>query len=237
MTLTHFAIIAVCAYLLGSLSFAIIVSKLTLGKDIRNYGSGNAGLTNAYRTMGAKKTLLVLLGDIAKGAAAVSIGMVLAGPVGKLTAGIFVILGHMFPLYFGFKGGKGVLVGAVMLAFFDWRVFGIAFALFLLSVIVTKWISLGSILGAVSFPITTWVFYRDPVRRSSYSCTARISDASSAERKTNFPSRARKPCLTERRLQNEGFCTGHRRLGHRAGDAAASERPSGDLVDLSAGGM
>lgn len=70
MTLTHFAIIAVCAYLLGSLSFAIIVSKLTLGKDIRNYGSGNAGLTNAYRTMGAKKTLLVLLGDIAKGAAA-----------------------------------------------------------------------------------------------------------------------------------------------------------------------
>ena len=163
MTLTHFAIIAVCAYLLGSLSFAIIVSKLTLGKDIRNYGSGNAGLTNAYRTMGAKKTLLVLLGDIAKGAAAVSIGMVLAGPVGKLTAGIFVILGHMFPLYFGFKGGKGVLVGAVMLAFFDWRVFGIAFVLFLLSVIVTKWISLGSILGAVSFPITTWVFYRDAV--------------------------------------------------------------------------
>lgn len=163
MTLTHFAIIAVCAYLLGSLSFAIIVSKLTLGKDIRNYGSGNAGLTNAYRTMGAKKTLLVLLGDIAKGAAAVSIGMVLAGPVGKLTAGIFVILGHMFPLYFGFKGGKGVLVGAVMLAFFDWRVFGIAFVLFLLSVIVTKWISLGSILGAVSFPITTWVFYHDPV--------------------------------------------------------------------------
>ena len=141
MTLTHFAIIAVCAYLLGSLSFAIIVSKLTLGKDIRNYGSGNAGLTNAYRTMGAKKTLLVLLGDIAKGAAAVSIGMVLAGPVGKLTAGIFVILGHMFPLYFGFKGGKGVLVGAVMLAFFDWRVFGIAFLLFVLAVALTKWIS------------------------------------------------------------------------------------------------
>ena len=163
MTLTHFAIIAVCAYLLGSLSFAIIVSKLTLGKDIRNYGSGNAGLTNAYRTMGAKQTLLVLLGDIAKGAAAVSIGMVLAGPVGKLTAGIFVILGHMFPLYFGFKGGKGVLVGAVMLAFFDWRVFGIAFLLFVLAVALTKWISLGSILGAISFPITTWVIYRDPV--------------------------------------------------------------------------
>lgn len=163
MNLTQFAIIALCGYLLGSLSFAIIVSKVTLGKDIRNYGSGNAGLTNAYRTMGAGKTLFVLLGDIAKGAAAVSIGMLLAGATGKLVAGIFVILGHMFPIYFGFRGGKGVLVGAVMLALFDWRVFLIALGLFLIAVCLTRWISLGSILGAVSFPITTTVFYRDSV--------------------------------------------------------------------------
>lgn len=163
MTILHFAIIAVSAYLLGSLSFAIIVCKLTLGKDIRDYGSGNAGLTNSYRTMGGGKTLLVLLGDIAKGAAAVAIGALLAGPIGKLVAGIFVILGHMFPIYFGLRGGKGVLVGAVMLALFDWRVFAIAFALFLIAVFITRWISLGSILGAISFPITTFVFYRDPV--------------------------------------------------------------------------
>ena len=163
MTLPHFAIIAVCGYLLGSLSFAIIVSKVTLGKDIREYGSGNAGLTNSYRTMGASKTLFVLLGDIAKGAAAVAIGMLLAGPIGKLVAGIFVIMGHMFPLYFGFRGGKGVLVGAVMLLLFDWRIFLIAFVLFFVSVAATRWISLGSILGAVSFPITTLLFYRDPV--------------------------------------------------------------------------
>ena len=163
MTITRFVIIAVCAYLLGSLSFAIIVSKVTMGKDIRNYGSGNAGLTNAYRTMGAGKTLFVLIGDIAKSAAAVSIGMLLAGPVGKLVAGIFVILGHMFPLYFGFRGGKGVLVGAVMLLLFDWRMFLIAFVLFFLAVAITRWISLGSILGAVSFPITMAIFYRDPV--------------------------------------------------------------------------
>ena len=154
MTLTRFVIIAVCAYLLGSLSFAIIVSKVTLGKDIRDYGSGNAGLTNAYRTMGAGKTLFVLLGDIAKGAAAVSIGMILAGPVGKLVAGIFVILGHMFPVYFGFRGGK---------ALFDWRIFLIAFVLFFAAVAITRWISLGSILGAISFPITITIFYRDPV--------------------------------------------------------------------------
>lgn len=163
MTPTHFAIIAISAYLLGSLSFAIIVSKITLGKDIREYGSGNAGLTNSYRTMGAGKTLFVLLGDIAKGAAAISIGALLAGPVGKLVAGIFVILGHMFPLYFGFRGGKGVLVGAVMLLLFDWRIFLIAFVLFFVAVALTRWISLGSILGAISFPITTFVFYDDPV--------------------------------------------------------------------------
>ena len=162
MTMAHFGIIAVCGYLLGSLSFAIIVSKLTMGEDIRNYGSDNAGLTNAYRTMGAGKTLLVLLGDVAKGAAAVAIGAILGGPVGKLVAGIFVIMGHMFPLYFGFRGGKGVLVGAVMLLLFDWRIFLIAFVLFFAAVLVTRWISLGSILGAISFPISMLIFYRDP---------------------------------------------------------------------------
>lgn len=163
MTITHFVIIAVCAYLLGSLSFAIIVSKVTLGKDIRNYGSGNAGLTNAYRTMGAGKTLFVLIGDIAKGAAAISIGAYLAGPIGKLVAGIFVILGHMFPVYFGFRGGKGVLVGAMTLLLFDWRIFLVALGLFIIAVALTRWVSLGSILGAISFPFTMYYFYRSPL--------------------------------------------------------------------------
>ena len=154
MTLTHFAIIAVCAYLLGSLSFAIIVSKVTLGKDIRNYGSGNAGLTNAYRTMGAKKTLFVLLGDIAKGAAAVSVGWALGGPVGKLTAGIFVILGHMFPLYFGFKGGKAVAVTAVIGLYMDWRLFLICIGIYLLAFLIKKTASIASLSGVTFMPIT-----------------------------------------------------------------------------------
>lgn len=162
MTMLQFGIIAVSAYLLGSLSFAIIVCKMTLGKDIRDYGSGNAGLTNSYRTMGAGKMLAVLLGDIAKGAAAVAIGALVAGPMGKLIAGIFVILGHVFPVYFGFRGGKGVLVGATMLALFDWRIFLVAITLFIVAVAVTRWVSLGSILGAASFPITMFIFYRDP---------------------------------------------------------------------------
>ena len=152
-------LIAVCAYLLGSLSFAIIVCRLTLGHDIREYGSGNAGLTNAFRTMGAGKTLLVLLGDTAKAAAALAIGGALLGPGGKLLAGAFVILGHVHPVYFGFRGGKGVLVGAMTLLMFDWRIFLIAFALFVIAVAVTRWVSLGSILGAISFPISMHIFY------------------------------------------------------------------------------
>lgn len=161
MTFFDFLIIAASSYLLGSLSFAIIVCQLTLHKDIRNYGSGNAGLTNAYRTMGGAKTLLVLFGDIAKGAVAITIGGMIAGPIGKLTAGVFVILGHVFPVYFGFRGGKGVLVGATMLALFDWRIFLVAIALFVLAVVTTRWVSLGSILGAMSFPVTMWIFYQD----------------------------------------------------------------------------
>jgi glycerol-3-phosphate acyltransferase PlsY len=161
MDISHFFIIAASAYLLGSLSFAIIICKLTLGKDIRAYGSGNAGLTNAYRTMGAGKTLLVLAGDLGKAAAALAIGGTLAGMMGKLVAGIFVILGHVFPVYFGFRGGKGVLVGATMLVFLDPRIFFVALVLFVLSVALTRWVSLGSILGAVSFPITMQIFHGD----------------------------------------------------------------------------
>lgn len=159
MTFVNFLIIAASSYLLGSLSFAIIVCRLTLHQDIRTYGSGNAGLTNAYRTMGAGKTVFVLLGDILKGVAAISIGGTLDGQMGKLIAGIFVILGHVFPVYFGFRGGKGVLVGAVLLALFDWRIFAIAFSLFVVVALITKWISLGSICAALSFPLAMHCFY------------------------------------------------------------------------------
>lgn len=130
-------------------------------------------MTNMLRTFGKKAAALTAFGDVLKGVLAVCIGRWLFTLMPESTtlspylavylAAIFAIIGHLKPLYFGFKGGKGVLVGAVMLAFFDWRVFVIAFALFILSVVLTKWISLGSILGAVSFPITTWLFYRDPV--------------------------------------------------------------------------
>lgn len=163
MTITNFLMIAASSYLLGSFNSAIVICFLTLHKDIRSYGSGNAGLTNAYRTMGAGKTAAVLVGDILKTLIAVGIGGALCGPLGKLIAGIFVILGHVFPVYFGFRGGKGVLAGATMLAMFDWRIFLIACVFFFASVGITRWVSLGSILGAICFPVGTWIFYHDTV--------------------------------------------------------------------------
>ncbi len=154
-------IIGVAGYLLGSINSAILVSRLTAGYDIRTKGSGNAGLTNAYRCMGPWRTLLVLLGDVAKAAIALSIGNYLMGDMGELIAGAFVIVGHVFPLYFGFKGGKGVLVGATMIAMFDWRIFLVLLVIFLVLVGATRWVSLGSVVCAAVFPFLTLAFYRD----------------------------------------------------------------------------
>lgn len=163
MEFLKMAAIIVAAYLLGSLNSAIIVSRLMLGVDIRNYGSGNAGSTNAFRTMGGKKALIVMGGDILKGVAAVAIGAWLAGDMGKLVAGVFVVVGHVFPLYFGFKGGKGVLTAATMIALIDWRVFLVIFAVFLLAFLLTRYVSLGSVLAAFTFPFAMWYFHRDAV--------------------------------------------------------------------------
>lgn len=153
-------ILAVVGYLLGSLNSAIIVSKLLLKTDIRTMGSGNAGLTNSLRCMGAKPTLLVLVGDIAKAVIACVIGGMLFGPMGKLIAGSFAIIGHIFPLYFGFKGGKGILVGGTMIAVFDLRIFCIIMIFFFVLVGITKWVSLGSIVATSLVPFLTLYFYR-----------------------------------------------------------------------------
>ena len=152
-------ILIAVGYLLGSINSALVVSKLLMGYDIRTKGSGNAGLTNSLRVMGAKPTLFVLVGDIAKGVIACLIGSHLMGALGVLIAGSAAIAGHMFPLYFGFKGGKGILVGATMIAVFDWRVFCVAIAAFIVLVAITKWVSLGSIVGSCLVPVMTLYFH------------------------------------------------------------------------------
>ena len=147
-------ILIAVGYLLGSINSALVVSKLLMGYDIRTKGSGNAGLTNSLRVMGAKPTLFVLVGDIVKGVVACLIGSHLMGALGVLIAGSAAIAGHMFPLYFGFKGGKGILVGATMIA-----VFCVAIAAFIVLVAITKWVSLGSIVGSCLVPVMTLYFH------------------------------------------------------------------------------
>ena len=160
-----YIVVLLLAYLLGSLNFSIIVSKCLLKRDIRDYGSGNAGSTNAYRVMGGAKTLLVMLGDIGKGIAGALIAGAWFGELGAygglatLVAGVAVVLGHMFPVYFGFRGGKGVLTMAAAVGVFDLRVLAISLAVFLVVVLISRYVSLGSIAAMIAFPIVVWCFY------------------------------------------------------------------------------
>lgn len=167
--------IALTAYFFGCFNGAVIVSKYILRDDVRNHGSGNAGLTNFHRAFGGKLTALVLLLDVVKMFLAVRLGSWLLGqvmPMGDISAhilteywcGLWCLLGHMFPITFGFKGGKGVLSGVTLLFLLDWRMGLIALAIFLTAVLLTRYISLGSCLAALSFPLGTWLFVsHDPL--------------------------------------------------------------------------
>ena len=144
-----FALSAVIAYFCGCFNGAVIVSKYILRDDVRTHGSGNAGLTNFYRTFGGPLTLAVILTDVLKMIAAVEIGVLLVGNMPpvllmKYWAGTFCLLGHMFPCMFGFKGGKGILSGGTLCLLIDWRIALVAWGGFLLLAVLTKYVSLGS---------------------------------------------------------------------------------------------
>lgn len=148
---------AVCGYLLGSISFSIILSRLRYQDDIRRHGSGNAGMTNTLRTYGKWSAVLVLLGDAAKGALAAWIGSELGGPVTMYLAGFFAVVGHMFPVFFGFRGGKGVATAAGFILGSCFPVFCFLAAVFVLVVFFSRYVSLGSVTVAVLYPISaTW---------------------------------------------------------------------------------
>ena len=142
---------AVVSYLLGSCNSAIIVGKLIQKKDIRDYGSHNAGLTNTLRCFGKGCAALTLIGDLGKGIVAQDLQLV------GYIAGIFAILGHVFPLYYGFKGGKGVLVGVSVFLVIDWRVFCILIGVFAIVLILSKYVSLSSMIAAGCCPIVTFL--------------------------------------------------------------------------------
>ena len=163
-----FGISAVAAYFLGCFNGAVIVSKYILRNDIRNHGSGNAGMTNVLRTFGKKAAALVLVGDMGKGIVSVVLVRTLAQSVfytaypngvdlGAVAA-FFAVIGHLFPLYFKFKGGKGVAVAAGTILVTNPTIFLVLVLIFLIVVGGTRIVSLASITGAVSCPILTLLY-------------------------------------------------------------------------------
>lgn len=148
--------VIIISYLLGSLSFSLILSKLFYNEDVRNYGSKNAGATNMMRTYGWEIALLTIFGDMAKGVVAVIIGNMLCGQMFGYIAGLFCILGHMFPIFYNFKGGKGVATGAAVAFMTNYWVFLVMFLIFISCIILTKYVSFGSCVTAFAFPFLTF---------------------------------------------------------------------------------
>ena len=159
--------VAAASYLLGCFNGAVIVSKYILRDDVRNHGSGNAGLTNFHRTFGGPLTAVVILCDVLKAVIAVLLGSWLLGFIdplfGKYWAGVFCLLGHMFPCMFHFKGGKGILSGGTIALMIDWRVALVVWGGFLILSVLTRYVSLGSLWAGASFPFITWYCYPEPI--------------------------------------------------------------------------
>ena len=156
---------AVIAYFCGCFNGAVIVSKYILRDDVRSHGSGNAGLTNFYRTFGGPLTAVVILTDVLKAVVAVLVASALLGGTdfAKYWAGLFCLLGHMFPCMFHFRGGKGILSGGAIAIMIDWRVALVVWGGFLILAVATKYVSLGSCWAGASFPFATWFVFWDPI--------------------------------------------------------------------------
>lgn len=160
-------------YLLGSLNFGLIISKKKYNDDVRQHGSGNAGTTNMLRTYGKGAAVATLLGDMLKALVAVAIGylvlnakvidpqtgeLLFKDKMGAAIAGLFVMLGHVFPIFYKFKGGKGVATAAMVVLMLNPIVFLILLAIFVIIVVGTKYVSLGSVMGMMLFPIVLTAF-------------------------------------------------------------------------------
>lgn len=155
-------IMAIIAYCIGSVNFSVIISKKMAGFDVREKGSGNAGSTNVLRTVGKKAAVLTLVCDILKGVVAIAISMIIGNIVEGANkelllqiAGIAVVIGHTFPIFFGFKGGKGVATSLGILLMSNWKIGLICLVFALVLMLLTRMVSLGSCAAAILFPVLT----------------------------------------------------------------------------------
>lgn len=157
-----YIIMAIVAYFIGSINFSVILSRKMAGFDVREKGSGNAGTTNMLRSVGKGAAALTLICDILKGVVAIIIAIL----VGKLVedtdsailvvlAGVFVVIGHTFPIFFEFRGGKGVATALGVLLMVNWQIGLICLVFALVLMALTRMVSLGSIMAAILFPILT----------------------------------------------------------------------------------
>ena len=163
----YYIIMGMIAYLIGSINFSILISKKVAGFDVREKGSGNAGTTNMLRTVGKGAAAVTLILDILKGVAAIYVGILYGNIVSKLAnlqldnsilvqiAGILVIIGHTYPIYFGFKGGKGVATALGILLTTNYQIGLICLVFALILIILTRMVSVGSIAAAILFPVLT----------------------------------------------------------------------------------
>ena len=159
MTVRYLACLAL-GYLIGSLSVSILISKYIFHQDVRTLGSGNAGAANAARTLGPRVGALTLLGDFLKGIISMLLGSWLGGTTGLAIAGAACMIGHCFPIYFGFKGGKAVATAVAVALMLDWRVFLCAFAVV---AALTRTASVSSMAASVAVAAMTPVFTKNPV--------------------------------------------------------------------------
>ena len=168
-------IMAVIAYLIGSINFSVILSKKMAGFDVREKGSGNAGTTNMLRTVGKKAAAITLICDILKGVISIGIalliGRIVEGSNGALLvqiAGIAVILGHTFPIFFKFKGGKGVATSLGVLIMSNWQIGLICLVFALVLIALTQMVSVGSIAAAILYPVLTLFIPENYIVPGSY---------------------------------------------------------------------
>ena len=158
-------LVMLLSYFFGCFNGSFMVSHFIIRDDVRKHGSGNAGLTNFYRTYGAKYALLVIACDMGKTVAACLLGSFFFrclgwdGTLGTLLAGLGCELGHIFPVFYGLRGGKGILSGGTLVLLLNWRVAAVAWALFLLLWLTTRYVSLASITATCSAPITVYFVY------------------------------------------------------------------------------
>ena len=169
------AVMAIIAYLIGSINFSVIFSKKMAGFDVREKGSGNAGTTNMLRSVGKKAAAITLVCDILKGVVAILIALLIGRMVDGAntsalvqTAGIAVILGHTFPIFFKLKGGKGVATSLGVLIMSNWQIGLICLVFALILIVLTQMVSVGSIAAAVLYPVLTLFIPQNYIAEGNY---------------------------------------------------------------------